>query len=117
MADKKPEQFVATKQIFINGVLHEPGQVVTVFPVDDTAIEKQVEANNSDGLVAVSDFDPASIIPVARGTFAGPITMPTTAVVTSAGTLPADVATAVVVEEEVKPRAAAHGKTKVDALS
>jgi hypothetical protein len=109
----KPETFVATKPIFINNVLHFPGETVTVYPTVETDLVAQAEADFGDGLVKPKDFDPASIVPKPVGAYAGPISTTQTAVQTSVGTLPEDVAEeAGIIEEDAKPR----GK-KTDPLS
>lgn len=102
----KPETFVATKPIFINNVLHMPGETVVVHPVVQTDLVAQAEADFSDGLVATKDFDPAMLTPKPVGAYAGPISTTQAAVQTSVGVLPEDAATeaAIVMDEDVKPR-------------
>lgn len=113
----KPETFIATKPIFINGTLHQPGQTVTVYPVNEAAAEEQRVADFSDGLVKPADFDPASIVaaPLA-GQYVGAPAAVQAAVSTSIGTVVEDVAidAGIVIEDDAKPRAAgAKPKTNV----
>ena len=105
----KPTIFIATKPIFINGVLHQPGQTVTVYPVNTTAVEEQRAADLGDGLVAPADFDPSMIVGAALvGQFVG---APAVGVVTHDDA----VDSGITVEEEAKPRAAG-GKPKSNVL-
>lgn len=95
-----PETFIATKPIFINGVLHKPGDTVTVYPVVNTE-EAQRAADFSDGLVKPEDFN-VSLIQPAPVAFTEKFVGAAAAAKTAPADAPVD--TSIVVEQDAKPR-------------